>query len=406
MTRMICCLNTLIVGLIIAGLAATGPVRAKTGNPYSPRIIVNDRAVTNWELEQRVLFLQLLDSPGDLEKSALKGLIDDRLRMDAARNMGITPSDAEITKGMTEFAGRANLTSDAFIAEIAKTGVAAQTFRDFVRAGIAWRQVIQGRFGPRAQITEAEIDRALALSTQKGGARVLLSELILRADTPAYKDESRKLVTQLSASIKTPGAFAAAAQRYSVSNSATRGGRIDWLDLANLPPAIATQVLSLGPGDVTEPIPVPNAIALFQLRAIKETDVPEPATLAIDYARYFVPRGGIGAAEKVRARVDSCDDLYGVAKRDPETALLRETRQVAEIPGDLALELAKLDPGESTVLTRGDSVSVLMLCARTPDPGATADRGEVRKRLVNQRLASYADGYLAELKANAIIRTP
>ena len=61
----------------------------------------------------------------------------------------------------------------------AKAGVAPQTVRDFVASGVVWRELIRGLFGPRSQVTEAEIDRALAYSTGGGGVRVLLSEIVL-----------------------------------------------------------------------------------------------------------------------------------------------------------------------------------------------------------------------------------
>ncbi|WP_212524688.1 peptidylprolyl isomerase [Actibacterium sp. MT2.3-13A] len=394
-------LFTVLLLVLTAGAAT-----AQQGGPFAPRVIVNDRAITNYEVEQRMLFLKLLNSPGDLEEEAIKGLIDDRLRMDAAKDLGIALEPEQVETGMEEFAGRANLTTEQFVAAIGQGGIAAQTFRDFVEAGIAWREVIRARFGPRAQITETEIDRAIALSSQRGGARVLLSEIILPADTPERKAESQTLAGRLSRDITTAAGFAAAAQQYSVSPSRERGGRIDWLDLATLPPQIAAAVLGLAPGEVSDPIPVTNAIALFQLRAIAETEVAEPETLSIEYARFFLERGTPEEAARVAAEVDTCDDLYGVARGLPEDRLLREARVVAELPDDIALELAKLDEGETALLTRGGAPSLLMLCGRTPALGEDVDRTAVRQRLLNQRLGAYAEGYLAELRADAIIRYP
>lgn len=393
---------TLFLLMLTAGAAAA----QQQGGPYAPRVIVNDRAITNYEVDQRIKFLQLLNSPGDLEEEALKGLIDDRLRMNAAEDLGIALEPEQVESGMEEFAGRANLTTEQFIAAIGQGGIAAQTFRDFVEAGLAWREVVRARFGPRAQITEAEIDRAIALSTQRGGARVLLSEIILPADTPERKAESQKLANQLSRDITTPAAFAAAARQYSVSPSRGRGGRMDWLDLAALPPQISAAVLGLAPGQVSDPIPVTNAIALFQMRAIEETEIAEPETLSIEYARFFLERGTQQEADRVAARVDTCDDLYGVAKGLPEERLLREVKPVAELPDDIALELAKLDEGETVLLNRGRAPALLMLCARTPALGEDVDRAAVRQRLLNQRLGAYAEGYLAQLRADAIIRYP
>ena len=180
-----------------------------------------------------------------------------------------------------------------------------------------------------------------------------------------------------------------------------------------MPPQIAAQILALSPGRVTAPIPVPNAIALFQLRAIEETGMPGADAVSVEFTRYFIPGGRseatLAEARKIAARVDTCDDLYGIAQGQPEDRLVRDVLPVSEVPGDIALELAKLDDGEiSTALTTedGSSLVLLMLCGRTMALNAEIDREQVRKNLRNQRLVSYADGYLAELRSDAVLQYP
>ncbi|PTN03615.1 periplasmic chaperone for outer membrane proteins SurA [Rhodovulum imhoffii] len=392
----------LVLTLFLAVLAV--PVAAQQGGPFAPRMIVNDKAITNYELTQRLRLVRVLGQPGNAEEIALDGLIDDRLRVAEATRLGVLPEDEAILAGMEEFAARANLTAEEFTALLTARGVARETFRDFVAAGIAWREVVRARYAPRVTISEAEIDRALALSSRKGGARVLMSELILPADTPERQASSQALADRLSRTISTTGGFASAARQYSVSSSRGRGGRIDWIPLANLPPQMAAMILTLAPGEVSEPIPLGQAIALFQLRAIEETGTPAADAVSVEYARFRLPDPA--RAEQVGIRLDTCDDLYGAAKGLPEEMLTREVKPMADIPRDLGMELAKLDPGEMITRAWGGGAEIVMLCARTPQLEASPDRGEIRQRLLNQRLGSYADSYLAELRADAIIREP
>jgi len=138
---------------------------------------------------------------------------------------------------------------------------------------------------------------------------------------------------------------------------------------------------------------------------------PRPSPTRIDYAAVYLPGGrtepGIRAAQQLRARVDTCDDLYGAARGLPAEVLEREALPPAQIPQDMALELARLDPGEvSYNLTRADGQTLvfLMLCDRqVADPGAV-DRDSVERQLRSQRLAGYADALLAELRATIPIR--
>ena len=398
----------LLTALTAALLISAAPVAALAqGNPFAPRVIVNDRAVTNYELEQRVRFMQLLRAPGNVEELALEALIDDRLRMQVADQFGLALTEDQLRAGMEEFAGRANLTADQFIQALGQAGVEAETFRDFVKAGLIWREVVRGRFGPQAKITEVEIDRALAQAARKPEVRVLLRELILPAQ-PGAEANALALAQRLQSEISTDGAFAAAARRYSASPTGRRGGSVDWVPLANLPPAIAPFVLALGPGEVSDPVQIPGGVALFQLRAIEEGDTPEAKAVSVDYAQVSVPEDGTAderVAEVIR-RADTCNDLYGIFPNASEEQLRRETLPMAQVPADIGLRLAQLDPGEITSLPRGGARLVLMLCNRLPETEEPVSRETIRDQLLNQRLASFADGYLEDLRANAIIREP
>ena len=162
-------LKTMLIGLL---LAACGAAALAEQNPFAARILVNDAAITAYELDQRTLFLTLLRAPGDVATVAEQRLIEDKLRLQAADAAGFNPTPAEIDAGMTEFAGRASLTTEAFVKAIGEAGVAPETFRDFVTAGLAWRALVRDRFGPQASVSDADIDRALALTSQRGAVRV------------------------------------------------------------------------------------------------------------------------------------------------------------------------------------------------------------------------------------------
>lgn len=385
------------------------PLTAAAQNMFAPVAKVNDRVITQYELTQRIRFYELLNAPGDLNEFAFEKLVEERLQFDAAEALGIEITEEQLQAGLEEFAGRADLTVDQFVARLGQNGVERQTFEDFVRAGVLWREVVGARFGPRASVTEAEVDRAISLASATGGVRVLLSEIILPANTAANAERARALAEQL-ADIESFDAFASAARQYSASSTRNRGGRLDWMPLSNLPGQIANQVLTLRPGEVTDPITVPNAIAVFQLRALEETGVPETETVAVEFARLFIPGGRTEAtlaeAARIAAQVDTCDDLYGVAQGLPPERLQRDTVPVSELSGDIAIELAKLDENEiSTNLTTasGEALVFLMLCGRTSALTEDVSREEVRARLRDQRLGSYATSYLAELRAEAVI---
>jgi len=385
-----------------------GSAQAAAQSLFSPAILVNEKAITYYELEQREQFLALLGAPGNASEEARRALIEERLKDRAISEAGIEVTPEEIEEGIAEFAARADLTGEEFVQALNEGGVELQTFRDFVKDGIGWREFIRARFLARARPTDAEIDRALGADGNAGGVRVLLSEIIMPI-TPQTLEEVRQRAERIS-QVTSPAAFSEEARRYSATNTASNGGRMNWIPITDLPAQLRPQILALSPNEVTGPIALPNAVALFQLRDIAETEVSAPTVSAIEYAAYYIPGGrseaALAEAARVQARVDTCDDLYGVALGQPEDVLDRGSLPPAEIPQDIAVELAKLDEGEiSTALTRanGQTLVLLMLCGRTATLNEDATREQVANALLQQRLNAFATSYIDQLRADALI---
>jgi peptidyl-prolyl cis-trans isomerase SurA len=394
---------------VLALCAATPPAFAQ--GLFAPVVKVDDQVVTRYEVEQRATLLRVLRAQGNLEDLAREQLIEDRVKLAAARNAGIEITDEAVAEGMSEFAGRANLSREELLGALAEAGVAEQTFRDFIISALSWRDLVRARFVPRVRITEADIDKAMSALTGGSTVRVLLSEIILPAP-PELVAEAQVLADQIS-QIRSVEQFSAEAARVSATQSRSNGGRLEWMPITNLPEPLRPVILGLAVGEVSQPIPLEGAIALFQMRGIQETGVSAPEFSAIDYAVYYLAGGrteaNLAEAARIRASVDTCDDLYGLAQGQPAEMLERNASAPADLPRDIALELAKMDRGEiSASLTRpaadgSEALMVLMLCGRTAAGAEDASREQVSAQLRNQRLEAYAGGYLAQLLSDARI---
>jgi peptidyl-prolyl cis-trans isomerase SurA len=382
------------------GALAAALVQAQ-GSPFAPRLVIDGKAITNFEYDQRLRFMTLLNAPGDLVKEAEKTLIEDRLRLIAADRLKLRLTPQQIDAGMAEFAGRFEMDVAKFVEILQANGVAPETFRDFVRAGLAWREVIRVQFGPGAldSILEPEIDRALSIMTQRNTSRVLVSEILL----PASK---RVLADELSKTLRGEGAFAAAARTHSLGPSAADGGRVDWRNAAALPQVVVAALEGLQPGRVTPPVRLPDGrYAVYLLRQVELRDAVTPQTTAVDHARLVIGGAGTAAGDgvlaQVRARVDRCNDLNGFAG-----TLTRETTLQSALPRDLAATLAPLDENEMVTYVSGGAHVVVMLCSRRVAGQGEPDRDAIRGRLAETRVVGKADLYLQQLRSNARIERP
>ena len=392
-------LATCLVGFVLI----SGMVQAQS--QFSPVITVNDSAITGYELDQRVAMLRVFRTPGNLQEVAREQLIEDRLKQEALDQARLAITPEGLQSELEAFAGRANLEYDQFLTVLAQNGVAESTLVDFVRISVSWRDYIRSRFGARAEISDTEVDRALGQSGDSAsGIEVLLSEIIIPAPPPQAAQAMVR--AERIARLTSTAAFSAEAREVSALPSRNNGGRLGWLPLSNFPPQLRPLFLQLGQGEVTAPIQIPNGVALFQMRGIREVSSSLPAPTAIDYAAFYMGDASEADARVLAARVDACDDLYGVARGLPDEVLERQSRPIGDIPTDIALELARLDAGEvSYSLTRAEGRTrvFLMLCSRSFNEDATADRDAIRAQLRSQRLAGFAAALLADLRAAATI---
>jgi len=395
-----------LCAVVALGAVLNTPVAAQS--LFSPAIMVNDDVITHYELEQRELFMRLLRVPGDPVETAREELILDRLKLPAIEDAGIELAEEDIQAGMDDFAKRAGLSTEDFLKALDAGGVSVETLRDFVTVGLAWREYIRARFLGQARPSPEEIDRAIGREGGGGGLRVLLSEIIIPI-TPQTLDAVEAEAERIS-KLEGLDAFSAEATRFSAAETRDNGGRLDWLPINDLPPSLRPILLALSPGEISSPIPLPNAVALFQLRDIQEYGTPTPSYSAIEYAIYYMAGGRspetLSAANALRNRVDTCNDLYGVALGLPSEALDRRTQKPSEIPRDIALELAKLDDGEvSTALTtsQGQSLMFIMMCGRSASINDDATRDEITVALTQQRLNTLSETFLSQLRANSVI---
>ena len=380
-------------------------------NPFSPVITVNERAVTAWEIDQRTRILQFFRTPGDVRQQAIDGLIEDRLRQQEIERIGLQLTEESYQQALEEFASRADMTGEQLLDILSQNGIDPSTLRDFLSVGTAWRDYVRQLYGPRIQISESEIDAALARrATEEAGLDVLLNEIIIPAP-PGRLEEVRALALEIS-KFTTTAQFEAAAREVSAVPSREQGGRLDWAPASNYPPALQSVLLGLSPGEVTPPIEIENAVALLQLRAVRERGFTPSRPVAIDYAVFLIPGGrttaAVAEAESLAASIDTCNDLsQWVRERKISPERLTRTRsETGSIPQSMALELAKLDANEmSWNLTDAQNQTLLfvMLCQREEALPEGATRDDIRRQLQGQKLQGLSDALLADLRAQATI---
>jgi peptidyl-prolyl cis-trans isomerase SurA len=259
--------------LLVLSLAVAAPAWAQ--NPFEPALTVNTGVITRYDIDQRVRLLDALGANGDLRELAVQQLTEDRVKVQAARELGIELPEGALDAGLEEFASGRGLTVEDVLGVLEARGIDRQSMDDFVESGLMWREVVASRFRARATPSDADLDAALELAAVTPQEILTLGEIALpfaergEAATQELADGLYRDISQGAIS------FEAAAREYSRSGSAPRGGVMEPIPAAQLPAALRTQVLLMRPGQVTRPVPISGGLALIRLISIREVR-PDP----------------------------------------------------------------------------------------------------------------------------------
>ena len=392
-----------------------GAAPARAQSPFAAALYVNDDAITNYEITQKMRFLEFIGAPGDNPRErAIERLIEDRLQLQEATRLGGRLTPDQVTAGMAEFASRGQMTADEMIARMAQAGIDRETFESFIRSGIIWRELVRATYGAQISITDAAIDQALSVEGIQPTTEVQISEIFLPSD-PQFAEAVSRIIPQIQR-IRTVTEFANAARQVSAAPTGPSGGQVDrWVNVQAMPPEISGAMATAPIGTVLGPFEMPGAHAFFQLRARRESrSVPAEAT-EIDYRVALLPGGHSDAntahVARIRDGVDSCVDFDAQVLREiptlPSDAVQHVSRRLPELNGPERTELERMNPGQiSANMVQDGNLVVLMLCSRSVSGDSVPNREAVREGLLNRALEGRAAIYLQRLRAEADIRYP
>jgi peptidyl-prolyl cis-trans isomerase SurA len=145
--------------LLIATFAslAEAPARAS-----AIKVLVNDEPITDLDIQQRGKMMSIFTHGKEGEKQAIDQLIDEALMMQEAKRRNVDIGDEEVNAEFTNRAKGAKLTTDQFSQALRQAGISPQTFKDFLRANMAWGRIVRARFKATVDISEQDVTAALA----------------------------------------------------------------------------------------------------------------------------------------------------------------------------------------------------------------------------------------------------
>ena len=392
----------LLKSILIFCLFTFSKISAQNNSLFSPVIKINDTVVTKFEYDQRVKFLSALKFPGDPAQVALTQLIEERLKHIEALKLQITASESEIEGALERFSSRGKLSSIEFFAELKRLGIYSNTVRSYIETELIWQKVIKHKFFSQSEISDLQLKRASKMANFEDTVQVLLTEIIIPFTNQDVR-EKEYIANQLK-NIKSIDEFSNAANRYSKAPTAELGGRIKWQNFKNLPEIIKPFIVNLSPGEVTEPIRLNSAIALFQLRNIREIQEKNTEANFLEFITVDTTMANLDYLKNIQNKFHNCSDLTAAVQNQTDVKLVRNKLFSEQLPNSLAMVLEKLDPHESEIIIDYEKPKLVRLCERYKKENLTNEKIETDKNnLQTIRLKYLERSFMESLKDNARI---
>ena len=392
----------LLTSVLVISVASVSKINAQTNSIFSPVIQVNNTVVTKFELDQRIKFLSALKFPGNPNQVARMQLVEERLKQSEAEKLNIILSDKELQDAQKRFASRANLSVDEFIDELKKLGIYSQTFRSYIETELLWQKVLKKKFGGQSNISELQLKRSKSTAKYEDTVQVLLTEIIIPFSSQDIREKEN--ITSLLQNIKDIDEFSEAARKYSKAPTASVGGQIKWQNFNTLPEIIKPVILGLSPGEVSEPIRLPKAIALFQLRDIRENKDEKVEVELLDFITVNSNLSKLETLETIKENFQNCNDLPAIIEDQIEFTLIRNKQFSDELSEPITALLENLDSNEAKIITDDKKAQLVILCERNYQKKSTTETNENDINFLNNKRLKYlARSLLETLKDDARI---
>ena len=198
-----------------------------------------------------------------VRKSAKDALIDERLKLQAAKTVGVVVSDDEVNKQIGIIAQRNKMTNEQFAQHLKGSGIDVETMKSRTKAEMAWMDTVRRKFGNQISITSRDVDRIVAAGpAAEEGTELQLQRISLQLLNKV--DQSALAKRQLEAEAAR-AKFTGCQQSAQLANSIP-GARFEDIG-ARMPSAIPeptrSLLLSARDGEMLPPAVGPTGIELW-----------------------------------------------------------------------------------------------------------------------------------------------
>lgn len=384
---------------------------------------VNGEIITGTDIDHRLALIVAANDnklpPEELARfraQILTNLIDETLQIQEAAANEIEVTDAEVNQYFDRVAQQNfNRPPSEVEKYLISIGASVATLKRQIKGELSWSRLLSRNVRPSANVSDDEVNAIIErIKATKGTTEYRLGEIYLAATPetlPAVQENARKIIEQL----RQGGNFVAYARQFSEASTASVGGDLGWLSLAQLPQSLATAAAGMNSNQI-QAVASPGGISILLLidkRQVATSD-PRDSVLSLKQIAINFPKGTSEAQvtplvkrfSEETQKITGCGVADEMARNLGADVVNRDGIKIRDLPAPLQQVMLDLQVGQSTPPygSLEDGVRVFVLCGRdAPQEAASESFDEIMSRLEEERVNKRARIYLRDLRRDAVI---
>ena len=296
----------LVVLAVLAGLsgqATAQAAQAARSNLKGDHIVavVNTEAVTSVEVAQRIERINAdakrakaqLPDADTLRQQVLDALIDERVQITFARDVGQKVDDAEIDRAVANVAAQNQITLAQLRERLRSEGLEMARFRNNLRDQLLVERVREREVNTRIRISDADIERYLdeRRSQAVGQIQLNLAQILVAVPEGATAEllaQRQARAAEALARLRAGEDFSKVARDISEDSNREAGGELGLRPASRLPDLFIDGVKALEIGQFTDP-PLRSAAGLHILKLL-DRQQGDPFKVSQSHVRHILLR--------------------------------------------------------------------------------------------------------------------
>jgi peptidyl-prolyl cis-trans isomerase SurA len=395
--------------------------------------VVNAEPITNLQVAAEVTRLrrQLAaqrhpQPPADeLARQALEQLINERVQLQLARELGIKVDEPSIDQAEQTVASQNQLTLEQLHRELEREGLDRARFREQLREQLLLTRLREREVEPRVRVSEADIDQYLAeqrLRAQDPAAQqVNMAHILVPVPEGASAQQVAELQARAQALLQQARAradFATLAREHSAAADRAQGGELGLRSADRYPPLFLQATEGLKPGELAGPVRSGAGWHIIKLLERRYPGLP-PDTVTQTRARHIllVPSTQLSEAQAVsklrdfKRRIQAGEtDFATLARKYSQDGSAAQGGDLGWAnPGQFVPEFERvmnqLAPGQISepVISRFGVHLIQVVQRRSVELGEREQRELVRNLLRERKYAEAYENWVRDARARAYI---